>query len=297
VSTAWSWYVTCLSLANILACVWLIRWTAKKRPGEGAASDTTGHEWDGLREYNNPMPRWWLGLFYLTIVFALVYLLLYPGLGNFKGLLGWTQTGAYEAEVKQVEEDVAPLFAKYAATPIPDLARDPAAMATGRRLFLTNCAVCHGADGHGSRGFPNLADSIWHWGGSPEQIEQTITQGRQAAMPPWGPALGEDGVKAVATYVRSLGGHSGDAAQVAAGKEKFQTICIACHGPDGKGNPMLGAPDLTDDYWLYGGSQDIVETSIRNGRMGVMPAHKDLLGPQRIHVLAAYVYSLSHEQP
>jgi cytochrome c oxidase cbb3-type subunit 3 len=297
VSTAWSWYVTILSLANILACVWLIRWTAKKRPGEGAASDTTGHEWDGLREYNNPMPRWWLGLFYLTIVFALVYLLLYPGLGNFKGLLGWTQTGAYEAEVKQVEEDVAPLFAKYAATPIPDLARDPAAMATGRRLFLNNCAVCHGADGHGSRGFPNLADTIWHWGGSPEQIEQTITQGRQAAMPPWGPVLGEDGVKAVATYVRSLGGHSGDAAQVAAGREKFQTICIACHGPDAKGNPMLGAPDLTDEYWLYGGSQDAVEASIRNGRMGVMPAHKDLLSPQRIHVLAAYVYSLSHEQP
>lgn len=295
-SAAWSWYVTILSLANILACVWLIRWTAKKRPGEGAASDTTGHEWDGLREYNNPMPRWWLGLFYLTIVFALVYLLLYPGLGNFKGLLGWTQTGAYEAEVKQVEADVAPLFAKYAATPIPELAKDPAAMATGRRLFLTNCAVCHGADGHGSRGFPNLADSIWHWGGSPEQIEQSIAQGRQAAMPPWGAALGEDGVKAVATYVRSLSGKPGDPALIAAGKEKFQTLCVACHGPDGKGNPMLGAPDLTDDYWLYGGSQEAIETSIRNGRMGVMPAHKDLLSPERIHVLAAYVYSLSHEQ-
>jgi cytochrome c oxidase cbb3-type subunit 3 len=297
VSAAWSWYVTILSLANILACVWLIRWTAKKRPGEGAASDTTGHEWDGLREYNNPMPRWWLGLFYLTFVFALVYLLLYPGLGNFKGLLGWTQTGAYEAEVKQVEADVAPLFAKYAATPIPELAKDPAAMATGRRLFLTNCAVCHGADGHGSRGFPNLADSIWHWGGSPEQIEQSIAQGRQAAMPPWGAALGEDGVKAVATYVRSLSGKPGDPALIAAGQEKFQTLCVACHGPDGKGNPMLGAPDLTDDYWLYGGSQEAIETSIRNGRMGVMPAHKDLLSPERIHVLAAYVYSLSHEQP
>lgn len=296
-SAAWSWYVTILSLANILACVWLIRWTAKKRPGEGAASDTTGHEWDGLREYNNPMPRWWLGLFYITIVFALAYLLLYPGLGNFKGLLGWTQTGAYEAEVQQVEQDVAPLFAKYAATPIPDLARDPAAMATGRRLFLTSCAVCHGADGHGSRGFPNLADDNWQWGGSPEQIEQTITQGRQAAMIPWGAALGDDGVKAVATYVRSLGGHDADPAQVAAGKDKFQTLCVACHGPDAKGNPMLGAPDLTDDYWLYGGSQQVVETTIRGGRMGMMPAHKDLLSAERIHVLAAYVYGLSHEQP
>ncbi len=296
-SAAWSWYVTILSLANILACVWLIRWTAKKRPGEGAASDTTGHEWDGLREYNNPMPRWWLGLFYITIVFALAYLLLYPGLGNFKGLLGWTQTGAYEAEVQQVEQDVAPLFARYAATPIPDLARDPAAMATGRRLFLTSCAVCHGADGHGSRGFPNLADDNWQWGGSPEQIEQTITQGRQAAMIPWGAALGDDGVKAVATYVRSLGGHDADPAQVAAGKDKFQTLCVACHGPDAKGNPMLGAPDLTDDYWLYGGSQQVVETTIRGGRMGMMPAHKDLLSAERIHVLAAYVYGLSHEQP
>ena len=296
-SSAWSWYVTVLSLANILACVWLIRWTAKKRPGEGSAADTTGHEWDGLKEYNNPMPRWWLGLFYITIVFALGYLLLYPGLGNFKGLLGWTQVGAYEAEVEAVERDVAPLFAKYAALPIPELAKDPAAMATGRRLFVTNCAVCHGADGHGSRGFPNLADNIWHWGGAPEQIEQTITQGRMAMMMAWGATLGEDGVKAVATYVRSLGGHAGDPALIAAGREKFQTFCIACHGPEGKGNPMLGAPDLTDDYWLYGGSEQIIQTSIRDGRQGVMPAQKDLLGAERIHVLAAYVYSLSHEQP
>lgn len=296
-SAAWSWYVTLLSLANILACVWLIRWTAKKRPGEGAASDTTGHEWDGLREYNNPMPRWWLGLFYLTIVFGLVYLLLYPGLGNFRGLLGWSQISAYEAEVAAAEADVAPLFAKYAATPIPELARDPAAMATGRRLFVTNCAVCHGADGHGSRGFPNLADDNWQWGGSPEQIEQTITGGRQAAMIPWGAALGEDGVKAVAAYVRTLGGREADPVLAATGKERFQTLCVACHGPDGKGNPMLGAPDLTDDYWLYGGSTRVIETTIRDGRMGVMPAHKDLLGAERIHVLAAYVYGLSHEQP
>lgn len=296
-SAAWSWYVTLLSLANILACVWLIRWTAKKRPGEGAASDTTGHEWDGLREYNNPMPRWWLGLFYLTIVFGLVYLLLYPGLGNFRGLLGWSQISAYEAEVAAAEADVAPLFARYAATPIPELARDPAAMATGRRLFVTNCAVCHGADGHGSRGFPNLADDNWQWGGSPEQIEQTITGGRQAAMIPWGAALGEDGVKAVAAYVRTLGGREADPVLAATGKEKFQTLCVACHGPDGKGNPMLGAPDLTDDYWLYGGSTRVIETTIRDGRMGVMPAHKDLLGAERIHVLAAYVYGLSHEQP
>jgi len=297
VSQAWSWYVTVLSLANILACVWLIRWTAKKRPGEGAASDTTGHEWDGLKEYNNPMPRWWLGLFYITIVFALGYLLLYPGLGNFKGLLGWTQEGAYQAEVEAVERDVAPLFARYAAMPIPELAQDPAAMATGRRLFVSNCAVCHGADGRGSRGFPNLADNRWQWGGAPEQIEQTITHGRMAMMMAWGSALGEDGVKAVAAYVRSLGGHAGEPALIAAGQEKYQTFCIACHGTEGKGNPMLGAPDLTDDYWLYGGSEQIIQTSIRDGRQGVMPAQKDLLSAERIHVLAAYVYSLSHAQP
>jgi cytochrome c oxidase cbb3-type subunit 3 len=297
VSQAWSWYVTVLSLANILACVWLIRWTAKKRPGEGAASDTTGHEWDGLKEYNNPMPRWWLGLFYITIVFALGYLLLYPGLGNFKGLLGWTQEGAYQAEVEAVERDVAPLFARYAAMPIPELAQDPAAMATGRRLFVSNCAVCHGADGRGSRGFPNLADNRWQWGGAPEQIEQTITHGRMAMMMAWGSALGEDGVKAVAAYVRSLGGHAGEPALIAAGQEKYQTFCIACHGTEGKGNPMLGAPDLTDDYWLYGGSEQIIQTSIRDGRQGVMPAQKDLLSAERIHVLAAYIYSLSHAQP
>ncbi|GAB4359386.1 MAG: cytochrome-c oxidase, cbb3-type subunit III [Immundisolibacter sp.] len=296
-SAAWSWYVTILSLANIAACVWLIRWTAKKRPGEGAASDTTGHEWDGLREYNNPMPRWWLGLFYLTIAFAVIYLLLYPGLGNFRGLLGWSQTAAYEAEVAAAEAEVAPLFARYAATPIPQLAEDPAAMATGRRLFVTHCSVCHGADGHGSRGFPNLTDDIWHWGGSPEQITQTIANGRQAAMIPWGTTLGEDGVKAVAAYVRTLSGKKADPALAASGKDKFQTLCVACHGPQGKGNPLLGAPDLTDDYWLYGGTTQAIETSIRDGRMGVMPAHKDLLSAERIHVLAAYVYGLSHEQP
>lgn len=296
-SQAWSWYVALLSLANILACVWLIRWTAKKRPGDTAPSDTTGHEWDGLTEYNNPMPRWWLGLFYITIAFALGYLLLYPGLGNFKGLLGWSQISAYEAEVHAVESDVAPLFAKYAATPIPDLARDPAAMATGRRLFVSNCAVCHGADGRGGRGFPNLADDSWQWGGTPQQIVQTITHGRMAAMIPWGASIGEDGVKATAAYVRSLGGHDGEPALIGAGKATFETFCIACHGPGGKGNPMLGAPDLTDDYWLYGSSEPIIQASIRDGRMGVMPAQKDLLGAERIHVLAAYVYGLSHEQP
>lgn len=296
-SNFWSAFITILALGNILGCWLLIRWTAKPRPGEATAEETTGHVWDGdLTEYNKPMPRWWLWLFYISIVFALGYLVLYPGLGKFGGLLGWSQYDAYDAQVAAAEERVAPLFDKYAATPVAQLAGDPSAMDTGRRLFANNCAVCHGSDARGATGYPNLTDNDWLYGGSPEAITQTIMHGRNGTMPGWKPVLGEDGVKQVAAYVYQLNGRSApDAQLVAAGEKQFATTCVACHGTDAKGNQAIGAPNLTDDTWLHGSSIETIRDVIANGRMSQMPAHADLLGEQRVHVLAAYVYSLSHD--
>ncbi len=295
-SSFWSWYIAIIALANILACVWLIRWTAKKRPDEVPQHETTGHEWDGLREYNNPMPRWWLWLFYITIVFGLIYLVLYPGLGNFQGILGWSQYGAWQDEVDTVEERVAPLFARYAEMSIPELARHEEAMQTGRRLFGNNCAVCHGADGGGRIGFPNIANHDWQWGGDPEDIRESILEGRTGVMPALGNALGEQGVTAVAAYVFSLSGRNAPEDLITRGREHFQALCASCHGSEGRGNPSLGAPDLTNDNWTYGGSLNAIRTSVREGRRGRMPAQEEFLGEDRVHLLAAYVYSLSAEE-
>ncbi len=293
-SSFWSGWVWVLTVGNILACWWLIRWTMKNRAGEAASGDVTGHVWDGtLEEYNNPLPRWWLWLFYGTMIFAAVYLAIY-GVGNWRGLTNWSETGAYEAEMAKAEAEYGPVFAKYAKTPIPALAADPEAVKTGRHLFLTYCMQCHGSDAQGARGFPNLADNDWLWGGTPEKIEETILNGRQAAMPSWKPILGEDGVDKAANYVASLAGHKADPAKAEEGKKLFQTNCAACHGMDGKGNPMLGAPNLTDKTWLYGGTLRTIKKTIAGGRTGKMPAHKDLLGKDKVHVLAGYVYSLSH---
>lgn len=295
-SSFWSWWIIVISLANIFACFWLIRWTAKRRPGEAAASDTTGHVWDeDLREYNNPMPRWWLILFYITIIFALIYLVLFPGLGNFKGLLGWSQVSAYKHEMQQAKEKYAPLYDKYAQIAIPELANNQQAMATAGRIFANNCAVCHGSDAGGAPGFPNLTDNDWLHGGSPQAIQQTIMNGRQGNMPAWGKALGDQGVQEVATYVYSLNGRSAPKDLVEAGRARFKQMCIACHGADAKGNQAIGAPNLTDNTWLYGGDLATIEETIRNGRNGRMPAWKDRLGPDKVHLMAAYVYSLSHK--
>ncbi len=294
-NAGWTLYIAVFSIANILACWWLIRFATRPRANEAAKGEVTGHVWDDdLAEYNNPLPRWWLWMFYGTIIFGLLYLVLYPGLGGFKGVLGWSQVGAYEAEVSAVEADTKPLFDGYAQTPIIELAGNPEAMATGRRLFVANCAVCHGSDGRGAQGFPNLADKAWNWGGTPEAIVQSISAGRMGVMPPWGQVLGEDGVEETAHYVLSLGGNTAaDAAKAEAGAARFAAMCSSCHGAEGTGNPMLGAPDLTDGDWLYGSSLDAVRASIAEGRQGQMPAHKDVLNPARIHVLGAYVYGLS----
>lgn len=296
-SAFWTVFIVVLTLGNIAACFWLIRWTAKPRPNENASTETTGHVWDeDLTEYNQPMPRWWLNLFYITIVFALIYLVLYPGLGSYAGVLGWSQYSEYQAEVEAAEERVAPLYADYAEQSIPQLAENESAMRTGQRIFANNCAVCHGSDGRGAVGFPNLADDVWLYGGDPEQIKHSVLQGREGVMPAFGDQLGESGVRAVAAYVYTLNGREWPRQDlVERGKEQYQTVCASCHGPEGKGNQQLGAPDLTNDTWLYGGRMDTLRKTIAEGRNGNMPAHEPLLGADRGHVVSAYVYSLSQD--
>ena len=295
-SSFWNWWVIGITVVNILACFWLIRWTMKSRPGEAAEGDVTGHVWDGLEELNNPLPRWWLWLFYGTLIFAFSYLALYPGLGNFKGVLGWTQENQWEAEMKAAEEQYGPIFKKFASQDIETLAKDPEALDIGRRLYLNYCALCHGSDAQGAKGFPNLADDAWMYGGTPEQIKASILNGRNGMMPALGAALGGDeGVKAVAAYVASLSGRKIDPALAEKGKEKFAAACAACHMPDGTGNQALGAPNLTDKSWIYGSTMESIEETIRNGRQGKMPAHKDFLGEDKVHLLTAYIYSLSHK--
>ncbi|HEX5865677.1 MAG TPA: cytochrome-c oxidase, cbb3-type subunit III [Casimicrobiaceae bacterium] len=293
VSSFWSWYVSLLALVAILACVALLR-SQRARPAAGAPQ-LHGHTWDeDLAEYNNPLPRWWMWLFYLTIVFALVYLVLYPGLGTFAGVYGWTSRGEHQAETQQAESQYGPIFNKFAQQDLAVLADSPEARAIGQRLFLVYCSQCHGSDAGGGFGFPDLRDKDWLYGGDPETIKASIMNGRGGVMPPLGAALGEAGVKEVANYVLSLSGATYDAALAAKGKEKF-TVCAACHGPDGKGNQAIGAPNLTDNIWLFGGSQKTLMETITQGRVSQMPAHKDLLGEAKVHLLAAYVYSLSLE--
>ena len=295
-SSFWHFWIIALTLGGIAFCLFLLLKLSRRGPADGGAKvKDTGHVWDeDLQELNHPLPRWWLQLFYITIVFALGYLALYPGLGSYAGSLGWSSKGQYQAERDSADAQLKPMFDRYLAMDIPALAKDADAHAIGQRLFLNNCSQCHGSDGGGQRGFPNLRDQDWLWGGEPATIEQTITGGRQGQMPAWGPVLGEQGVKEVVNYVLSLSGAPHDDALATAGKPRFDTICAACHGPEGKGNPALGAPNLTDHIWLYGGTEADITETVTNGRHGQMPAHGDRLGAPRVHLLAAYVYGLSH---
>jgi len=296
-SEFWHWYITILTILSILACLWLLRWMTKGFKKSDKVEDT-GHVWDGdLTELNNPLPRWWLGLFYITIVFSGFYLLLYPGLGKFEGILGWTSQGAYEEEVAKMEAQVGPLFERYQNTSILDLTKDETALKVGARLYINYCSTCHGSDARGARGFPNLRDGDWIWGGTPADIKTTIMHGRQAAMPAWEAALGgERGVDEVAQYILSLSGRATITELASKGKAKFEIFCVACHGADGKGNTAIGAPNLTDDTWLYGGSLTRISESVAKGRSGKMPAQGDFLGEAKVHLLSAYVYSLSQQQ-
>ena len=290
----WNWFVIILTLGSILACWWLLRWTKgiSNRKDEGVGS--TGHVWDhDLVELNAPLPRWWLHLFNITIIFALLYLVIYPGLGNVPGFLGWTQINRYQSEVAKAETVQEAIFARFREMDAQQLAADPEANAIGRRLFANNCAMCHGSDGRGAPGFPHLSDHDWLYGGSFEQILTSIRQGRAGVMPAMGAVLGENGVRDVVVYVQQLSGQKADPDLAAAGKARFDTLCVACHGSDGTGSQLLGAPNLTDDIWLYGGTPEQLTETISLGRDGKMPSHQSLLNEDRQRLLAAYVMSLS----
>ncbi len=258
-----------------------------------SGDETTGHEWDGIEELDNPLPFWWVGMFVVSIVFAIGYLIFYPGLGNFTGAGGWTSAGEHDRAAARHEQRFAPLYAELGAMQAEALVEDRMSMQVGRRLFLNHCATCHGSSAQGTRGFPDLTDDEWIWGGEFAAIKSSIANGRTAMMAPWQSALGDDGVRNVAHYVRRLSGQDHDTAKASAGQAQFNTFCMACHGTDGTGNALLGAPDLTNDSWLYGGTLADITQTIAQGRRGEMPPYGELLGADRTHVLAAYITSLS----
>lgn len=291
----WSIYVAGITLAGIVACL-LLLWITSRKKVPARSDNTTGHVWDGdLTELNNPMPLWWVGLFIITIVFSLLYLVAYPGLGSYEGELKWSTKGEYAAEVEQATKSLAPLYAQFTARKPEELAGDANAMAVGERLFMNNCAQCHGSDARGSKGFPNLADADWLHGGAPERIVESITKGRVGQMPPMAAAVGSaEDVKNVANYVLSLSNAPHDSLRAQLGKSKFGA-CAACHGIDGKGNQAMGAPNLTDDIWLHGWGEQAIVNIINKGRTNEMPAQAGKLTEAQIHVLASYVWGFSNK--
>ncbi len=290
----WSAWVIILTCITIALYIFLLLGNRKVPPGKQGQS--TGHAYDGIEELDNPLPAWWFYMFAITIVWGIGYLIVYPGMGNFPGLIGWTQVGQYDKEVEEAQAKYAPIYDAMMAKPIEELAKDPEARKMGTRIFGNNCAQCHGPDARGAYGFPNLTDNDWLFGGDANTIVTTITNGRQAAMPPWGSVIGDKGVDEVAAYVMTLSGQEADPTAAKAGETVYKTYCTACHGPDGKGMHALGAPNLTDNIWLYGGSKSEIVHTIRAGRNGQMPTFKDALSPEKIHIVAAWVYGLRNEQ-
>ncbi len=291
-NSGWAWFVGGTTVVSLLWCLALLAVASRRRVM--SQDNTTGHVWDeDLVELNNPLPRWWMWLFVITVVFAAVYLAFYPGLGSNAGTFNWTSTNQYQAEQEKARVAMAPVYAKFTTMNAEQLARDPQAMGIGQRLFLNNCSQCHGSDARGSKGFPNLTDHDWLGAGTPEYIVQTITQGRTGMMPPMAAAVGSaDDVRNVANYVLSLSGSAHNNLAAELGKSKF-TVCAACHRPEGKGNPAIGAPNLTDKIWLHGWGEQAIVNMVNNGKTNVMPAQGRLLTPDQIHVLGAYVWSLS----
>ncbi len=287
-SSGWHWFVIIGVVGSLIGALWLLfgnRHTSDKA--------TTGHVWDGIQELDNPLPMWWVGLFVGTIAFAVPFLLYYPGLGNLTGLGNWSAAAQHDAELAQREEKYAPLYAELALLDESQLHAHTLARQVGRRLFLNNCATCHGVNANGSIGFPNLVDDSWIWGADFDTVKTTITQGRNAQMPAWGSILGDAGVQDISHYVLGLAGQPHDSQRATLGAANFKTFCVACHGPAGAGNPQLGAPNLTDNKWLYGNSIEQIAFTIRHGRSGNMPAQADKLTPEQIHILTGYVTSLS----
>jgi cytochrome c oxidase cbb3-type subunit 3 len=297
-NNGWSNYIALVSLVGIVWCIWLLFSQRKAKvvhTADGAVADT-GHVWDGdLRELNNPLPRWWMWMFLLSCIFALVYLVLFPGLGSFPGVVGYTTDGALMSSMTEANDELKPVYAKYVKMDIEQVAADPKAREMGQRLFLNSCAQCHGSDAGGAKGFPNLTDGDWLYGGSPENIKTTLINGRNGVMPAFG-HLESSQIVDLANYVRSLSGLPADDAKVARGAELFKTNCAACHGADGKGNIAMGAPNLTDKTWLYGGSEATIIETLTKGRMAMMPSQDKVLSPEKIHLLTAYVWGLSNNK-
>jgi cytochrome c oxidase cbb3-type subunit 3 len=296
VNSGWSIFIAVATALGLAGCLWLLFVASKRLPM--AADNSTGHVFDeDLVEMNNPLPRWWMYLFIITVVFAVAYLVVFPGFGSANGALGWTSKNQFEAEQLAANQASAQIYAGFKGLPAAELARNPKAMAIGERLFINNCAACHGSDAHGSKGFPNLTDSDWLHGGTPEKIEETLTLGRRGVMPPMAAAVGSaTDVRNVANYVLSLSGSTHNAAAAAAGQAKF-AVCAACHGPEGKGNQAIGSPNLTDKIWLHGFGEDAIIAMVNNGKTNVMPAQAGRLTADQIHVLATYVWSLSQSSP
>lgn len=297
-NSGWSNYIALVSLVGIVWCIWLLFSQRKAKvvhTADGAVADT-GHVWDGdLRELNNPLPRWWMWMFLLSCIFGLVYLVLFPGLGSYPGVVGYSTDGALMSSMTEANDELKPVYAKYVKMDIEQVAADPKAREMGQRLFLNSCAQCHGSDAGGSKGFPNLTDGDWLYGGSPENIKTTLINGRNGVMPAYG-HLESAQIVDLANYVRSLSGLPADDAKVARGAELFKANCVACHGADGKGNIALGAPNLTDKTWLYGGSEATIVETLTKGRMAMMPSQDKVLSPEKIHLLTAYVWGLSNNK-
>ncbi|EPJ2812800.1 cytochrome-c oxidase, cbb3-type subunit III, partial [Pseudomonas putida] len=303
-TTFWSTYISVLTIGSLIGLTWLLLAT-RKGESKNTTDQTMGHSFDGIEEYDNPLPKWWFWLFVGTLVFSVGYLILYPGLGNWKGILpgyenGWTGVNEWQKEMDKADAKFGPIFAKYAAMPVEEVAKDPQALKMGSRLFASNCSVCHGSDAKGAYGFPNLTDKDWRWGGEPETIKASIMNGRHGVMPAWAEVIGEQGVADVAAFVlTNLDGRTlpeGIKADAAKGKEIFASNCVACHGPEGKGTPAMGAPDLTHPQaFIYGSSFAQLQQTVRYGRQGQMPAQAEIQGNDKVHLLAAYVYSLSQD--
>jgi len=297
ISAGWGAFVSFSTIVSVLACVYLAWHVSRQKlpNAESGSVETTGHVWDeDLQELNNPLPRWWLYLFYITCLFGALYLLLYPGLGTFKGVFSWTSTGQYEQEVASANARYQPLFAQFLEQPVEVVANNSQAVEMGERLFLTYCSQCHGSDGRGSRSFPNLADNDWLGTGDANYIKNTVLNGRNGVMPAMLAAIGgtDEAARTVANYVLSLSSAEHDAELAKAGQTRF-LVCGGCHGMSGEGNPALGAPALNDSVWLYEGTESAVMSAVQNGLNNKMPAFGELLGEGKAHVVAAYVLSLS----
>ncbi|UFH28560.1 MULTISPECIES: cytochrome-c oxidase, cbb3-type subunit III [Pseudomonas] len=303
-TTFWSTYISVLTIGSLIGLTWLLLAT-RKGQSNNTTDETMGHSFDGIEEYDNPLPKWWFWLFVGTLAFSVGYLILYPGLGNWKGILpgyenGWTGANEWQKEMDKADARFGPIFAKYAAMPVEEVAKDPQALKMGSRLFASNCSVCHGSDAKGAFGFPNLTDNDWRWGGEPDTIKTTIMGGRHGVMPAWAEVIGDQGVADVAAFVVSkLDGRTlpeGAKANVENGQKIFAANCVACHGPEGKGTPAMGAPNLTHPQaFIYGSSFAQLQQTIRYGRQGQMPAQAEIQGNDKVHLLAAYVYSLSQD--